>query len=64
VGHCSLLYIRAFSRDSTGNNLPSEHAPWRRDSRGHTITIDPDTDPIAEEIRGKGYFVVRVGDQV
>jgi hypothetical protein len=58
------MTIRAFSLDSTGDNLPREHAPWRRDSRGHTITIDPNTDPIADEIGEKGYFVVRAGDQV
>jgi hypothetical protein len=58
------ITIRAFSVDSTGDNLPAEHAPWRRDSRGHTITIDPDADPIAQDIREKGYFVVRAGDQV
>jgi hypothetical protein len=52
--------VRAFSRDSTGSNLPTEHAPWRRDSRGHAITIDPDTDPMAEDLREKGYFLVRV----
>jgi hypothetical protein len=55
--------VRAFSLDSTGNNLPTEHAPWHRDSRGAAITIDPETDPIAGDIREKGYFVVRTGDQ-
>ena len=56
--------IRAFSRDPGGRNLPTEHAPWRRDSRGGTITIDPANDPIADAIREKGYVVVRPGDPV
>jgi hypothetical protein len=56
--------VRAFSQDSTGSNLPTEHAPWRRDSRGAVITINPEIDPIAKEINEKGYLVVLAGDQV
>ena len=33
------LTIRAFTRDPTGNNLPVEHAPWRHDGRGHSLTM-------------------------
>jgi hypothetical protein len=52
--------VRASSREAAGDNLPAEHAPWRRDSPGNMITIDPSTDPIAEDIREKGYYLVHV----
>jgi hypothetical protein len=52
--------VRAFSNDPRGGNLPPEHAPWRRDSRDNMITIDPATDPMAEDILEKGYYLVHV----
>jgi len=51
--------VRAFSSDPMGRNLPSEYAPWRRDTANNMITIDLTTDPMADDIREQGYHLVR-----
>ena len=52
--------VRAFSHDAKGDNLPAEYAPWRRDSGDDVIAIDLPADPMAKDIRRKGYYLVQL----
>ena len=50
--------MSAFTSDPTGNNLPSEHAPWLRDGRRSALSIDEVGPVVARAVKERGFFVI------
>jgi hypothetical protein len=59
----SIPSVRAFTTDVSGDNLPTDYAPWRAPSGGNVMLLKSDTDPIAKAVQRDGYFLVTAKEQ-
>jgi hypothetical protein len=50
--------LRAFTSDVSGDNLPTDYAPWRAANGGNAMPLKSDTDPLAKAVKRDGYFLV------
>jgi hypothetical protein len=50
--------VKAFTADHTGENLPTEYAPWRTLDGGRGLYLGSANDPFAIRIRISGYSLV------